>query len=85
MRPNPVKTTLAAGGPSYGTLVFEFFTPGLPQLVRAAGADFVLYDMEHSGLGYETLKTQISLCRGIGLMPMVRVPATQYQFIARAL
>jgi 2-keto-3-deoxy-L-rhamnonate aldolase RhmA len=85
MRPNPVKQTLAAGGLSFGTMVFDFFTPGLPQIVRAAGADFVLFDMEHSGLGMETLKTQISLCRGIGLVPMVRVPATQYHFIARAL
>ena len=85
MRPNPIKETLAAGGSCYGTMVFEFFTSGLPQLVRAAGADFVLFDMEHSGLGFETLKTQIGLCRGIGLVPMVRVPATQYHFIARAL
>ena len=30
-------------------MVFEFFTTGLPQIVRAAGADFVLYDMEHTG------------------------------------
>ena len=66
-------------------MVFEFFTAGLPQLVRAAGAEFVLFDMEHSGLGFETLKTQIGLCRGIGLVPMVRVPASQYHFIARAL
>ena len=85
MRPNPVKAALAAGGCSYGTMVFEFFTPGLPQMIRAAGADFAMYDMEHSGLGFETLKTQIGLCRGIGLTPLVRVPATQYHFIARAL
>ena len=85
MRSNPVKAALAAGESSYGTMVFEFFTPGLPQIVRAAGADFVLYDMEHSGLGLESLKTQISLCRGLGLVPMVRVPATQYHFIAPAL
>lgn len=85
MHPNPVKETLAAGGASYGTMVFEFFTAGLPQIVRAAGADFVLFDMEHSGLGFETLKTQVGLCRGIELVPLVRVPATQYHFIARAL
>lgn len=85
MQPNPVKAALAAGESRYGTMIFEFFTPGLPQIVRAAGADFVLYDMEHSGLGFETLKTQIGLCRGLGLVPMVRVPATQYHFIARAL
>ncbi|MBK8740454.1 MAG: hypothetical protein IPM02_13420 [Betaproteobacteria bacterium] len=85
MRPNPVKAAIAAGQSSHGTMVFEFFTPGLPQILRAAGADFVLYDMEHSGLGFETLKTQFGLCRGIGLVPLVRVPATQYHFIARAL
>lgn len=85
MRSNPVKDALAAGGTCYGTMAFEFFTPGLPQIVRAAGADFLLFDMEHSGLGFETLKTQIGLCAGIGLVPMVRVPATQYHFIARAL
>ena len=85
MRSNPVKNALAAGESSYGTMVFEFFSPGLPQIVRAAGADFVLFDMEHSGLGFETLKVQVGLCRGIGLVPLVRVPATQYHFIARAL
>lgn len=85
MRSNAVKAALAAGGTSYGTMLFEFFTPSVPQIVRAAGADFVLYDMEHSGLDFETLKVQFGLCRGIGLAPMVRVPATQYHFIARAL
>jgi 2-keto-3-deoxy-L-rhamnonate aldolase RhmA len=85
MRANPIKQRLAAGGSSYGTMAFEFFTPGLPQIVAAAGAEFLLLDMEHSGAGIETIKTQIALCRGLDLAPMVRVPATQYHFIARAL
>jgi 2-keto-3-deoxy-L-rhamnonate aldolase RhmA len=85
MRPNPIKTRLAAGGTSYGTMAFEFFTPGLPQVAAAAGAEFLLLDMEHSGIGIETVKTQIALCRGLEIAPMVRVPATQYHFIARAL
>jgi 2-keto-3-deoxy-L-rhamnonate aldolase RhmA len=49
------------------------------------GAEFVLYDMEHTGLGFETLKTQFALCRGLPLVPMVRVPRGEYHFIARAL
>ena len=31
-------------------MVFEFFSPGLPQICENAGAEFVLYDMEHTGL-----------------------------------
>ena len=29
-------------------------SPGLPAALVAAGAEFVLYDMEHSGLGFES-------------------------------
>ncbi len=49
MRDNPVKTTLAAGGSAFGAMIFEFFSPGMPQICRNAGAEFVLYDMEHTG------------------------------------
>ena len=85
IRDNPVKRTLAAGGSAFGAMAFEFFSPGLPQLCRNAGAEYVLFDMEHTGLGFETLKTQIALCRGLGVVPMVRVPRGEYHFIARAL
>jgi 2-keto-3-deoxy-L-rhamnonate aldolase RhmA len=85
MRDNPLKGRLAKGGNAYGTMVFEFFTPGLAQICKAAGAEFVLYDMEHSAVSIESVREQISYCRGIGLVPMVRVPATQYDYISRAL
>lgn len=85
MRDNPLKQRLADGGYAFGTMVFEFFTPGIAQIVRAAGAEFVLYDMEHSGAGIDTIKLQMATCRGIGIVPLVRVPATQYHFIARCL
>lgn len=85
MRANPVKTKLAQGGSAFGAMVFEFFSPGLPQICKNAGAEYILYDMEHTGLGFETLKTQFALCRGLGVVPMVRVPRGEYHFIARAL
>ena len=85
MRDNPVKATLAAGGRACGAMVFEFFSPGLPQICKNAGADFVLFDMEHTGLSFESLKIQVALCRGLDLVPMVRVPRNEYHFIARAL
>src|SRR5262245_14431504 len=85
MRKNPVKSGLQAGKHAFGTMVFEFFTPGMPQIAKAAGAEFILFDMEHSGISIEALKAQIAACRGIGLVPMVRVPTLQYHFIARCL
>jgi 2-keto-3-deoxy-L-rhamnonate aldolase RhmA len=85
VRDNPVKQTLSAGGRARGAMVFECISPGLPQIVRNAGAEFVLYDMEHTGLEFETLKNQLALCRGLELVPMIRVPRGDYHFIARAL
>lgn len=85
MRGNPVKQNLAAGGHAYGSMIFEFFTPGMPRLLKNAGAEFALYCMEHTGVSYETLKPQFALCRALGVVPLVRVPGTEYDFIARAL
>lgn len=85
MRPNPLKKKVAAGGHAFGTMIFEFFTPGIAQICKAAGAEFILYDMEHSGADVGTMKEQFAACRGLDIVPMVRVPATQYHFIARML
>ena len=85
MRNNPVKGALESGGRAIGAVVFECFVPGLPQICRNAGAEFVMYDMEHTGLSFETLKTQLALCRGLSIVPMARVPRGEYHFIARAL
>src|SRR5258707_4893488 len=85
MRDNPIKQALRAGHHVFGAMVFEFFSPGLPQLCRNAGAEFIVYDMEHTGLGFETLKMQCALCRGLSVVPMARVPRGEYHFIARAL
>ncbi len=85
MRGNPVKEKLLAGQPAFGAFGWEFLVPGLPQIVKAAGAEFLLIDMEHAGTSYETLKQQVALSRGIDLVPMVRVPANQYHYISRAL
>jgi 2-keto-3-deoxy-L-rhamnonate aldolase RhmA len=85
MRENAVKGTLAGGGRAFGAMIFEFFTPGMPRIAKNAGADFAMYCMEHTGVGFETLKSQFALCRALGVVPLVRVPATEYDFIARAL
>ncbi len=85
MRANPVRDRLRAGGNAFGVMAFEFFTPGLAPVLAAAGAEFVLLDMEHSGAAIDTIKAQIAYAHGAGIVPMVRVPACAYHLIAPVL
>lgn len=85
VRPNPVKERLAAGETLYGTMVFELLSAGLPQILQKGGASFVFYDMEHSGFSVGEMKTQLALCRGLDIVPLVRPPDTTYQYTARLL
>lgn len=85
MRGNPVKQKVLRGEPSFGTFGWEFLVSGLPQMVKATGAEFLLLDMEHSGAHFDMIKTQCALCQGLELVPMARVPAIEYTYFARAL
>ena len=85
MTPNAIKNDIGAGKTVAGAMVFEFFSPGMSSILANAGCRFVLYDMEHTGLGYETLKWLFASCRGLPIEPMVRVPRGEYTWLARAL
>ncbi len=85
MKPNTIKKQLLGGQTVAGAMVFEFFSPGMSAILANAGCRFVLYDMEHAGLGFETLKWLFSTCRGLPIEPMVRVPRGEYTWLARAL
>lgn len=85
MAKKTIRQRVMAGEQVLGSMVFEFFTPGIAQILKNAGCEYALYDMEHTGMSFETLKTQVAHCRGIGIAPMVRVPRSDYTFLARAL
>jgi 2-dehydro-3-deoxyglucarate aldolase/4-hydroxy-2-oxoheptanedioate aldolase len=85
MLSNPVKLALKSGETVVGTFLFEFPSPGLPHIARAAGAEFLLIDMEHTGWTLETVRRLIAATPAPELVPLVRVPSTEYHFIARAL
>lgn len=85
MKDNPIKTTLSKGGTAVGTMVFEFTVPGLARLAGAGGVDFVLFDMEHTGLSMERLGMLAAVAAGADVVPLVRVPATDYQLMSRPL
>ena len=85
MRANAVRTRLLEGGYAYGSMAMEFFTPGLPSALSRAGAEFVIYDMEHSGVSVETIKAMVAASHGASIAPFVRPPAGQYHLIAPVL
>ena len=63
-------------------MLFEFATTGIARIAAQAGAEFVMCDMEHTGWSVETIKMLIATSRAASLAPFVRVPATEYHFIA---
>ena len=85
MRTNPVKRTLREGGVAVGTMMFEFATTGIGRIAAEAGSQFAVFDMEHSAWSMETIRMLMATSRAADLVPMVRVPALQYHFIARVL
>jgi 2-dehydro-3-deoxyglucarate aldolase/4-hydroxy-2-oxoheptanedioate aldolase len=66
-------------------MVFEFKTPGLPRIAAEAGAEFAVFDMEHTGWSEETIGMLVATSRAAELVPVARVPAIQYHLIARVL
>jgi 2-dehydro-3-deoxyglucarate aldolase/4-hydroxy-2-oxoheptanedioate aldolase len=85
MRQNHVKQKVQAGGTSIGTFLLEFATSGIGRLAAEAGAEFAVFDMEHTGWSIETIRMLIATTRASEMIPLVRIPATEYDFIARVL
>ncbi len=69
MRGTPLKARLAKGEVVCGTMVFEFDSPGFAKIVAAAGAEFIILDMERSGWDFPTIKRQGQWALGVGLVP----------------
>ena len=67
MPQNPLKAKLAAGQTILGLMCFEFSTSGIARLAEAAGADFVMFDMEHTGWGMDSLRQLLAATRGTGV------------------
>jgi len=68
----------------FGHFIVEFATPGIGHIMKAAGCDFALFDLEHSGFGFETVKSAIRYFEAGGVAAIVRAPSKEYHHIARA-
>ena len=61
--------------PKFGHFIVEFATPGIGHILKSAGCDFVLFDLEHSGFGFETVKSALRYFEAADLPAIVRVPS----------
>jgi 2-keto-3-deoxy-L-rhamnonate aldolase RhmA len=71
----PVIEKARSGELALGTFVFEFATNGIGRLAAHAGAEFVLFDAEHTGWGWETLGGLVATTRPTGVPAWIRIPS----------
>jgi 2-keto-3-deoxy-L-rhamnonate aldolase RhmA len=74
VRDNEVRARLQRGETVIGLMCFEFVTEGMARVAAAAGAAFVLFDMEHSGFGTETMRGVLAAARASPIPSFVRPP-----------
>ena len=85
MKPNRVRQLLAEGKTPIGHMIMEFSTRGIAKIVEAAGVDFVLIDGEHSGFDMGQIDDLLAWFKATPIAPFVRVPSSDYHFIARVM
>lgn len=85
MTSGTLRSRLAGGGTAFGTMVFEFHTLGIPRIAAAAGADFVLIDLEHTGWGMEGIRPLLAAGVAQDVELLVRVQGSARHLISPAL
>ena len=58
-----LRSLVGTSNTKVGTFLFEFATPGIGQILKAAGADFAVLDMEHTGFGFDTVRQVVRYCQ----------------------
>ncbi|MCK9548203.1 MAG: aldolase/citrate lyase family protein [Sphaerochaeta sp.] len=68
-----------------GTMIRLVRTPAIVLVAKEAGLDFVMFDMEHGPIGFETVSDAASMARAAGIDCFVRVPELTKGYVSRAL
>ena len=80
-----LKQKVTASTQMRGAMIFEFFSPGIPIILKNAGCEFIIFDMEHGGLSLEQFKTLSIISNSNKIAPFIRIPEIKYNYVARAL
>jgi 2-keto-3-deoxy-L-rhamnonate aldolase RhmA len=79
---NGLRSRLAAGETVFGTMLFEFNSPGVARILASAGADFVLVDMEHTGWSVEGIRPLLTSSRATSTVPIVRAQGSARHLVS---
>lgn len=82
MRENRLKTMVREGKPAIGSWV-TLTDPSVVELLGLAGCDFVIIDIEHASLDYQTVENMVRAADAVGTTPLVRVGQNQENTILR--
>jgi 2-dehydro-3-deoxyglucarate aldolase/4-hydroxy-2-oxoheptanedioate aldolase len=82
---NSLRQRIKSGETVYGQLLLELFTPGVPQILKNCGLDFVLFDMEHGRCELALIAEMIVYAKSAGITPLVRVPDIEFRPLSRVL
>jgi 2-keto-3-deoxy-L-rhamnonate aldolase RhmA len=76
---------LVSQGLALGTFVIDLPNPATLEVLSVSGFDFVVLDMEHSGIGISRLESLISAGRAAGLIVLVRTLGNDSALIGKVL
>ena len=85
MKRNNLKQRFKSGEMLIGTMVQEVRSPAIAQILKQAGFDFLMIDMEHGAFNLETAAEIMRVARLMDICPLVRVAGPRYELIARIL
>lgn len=80
-----LRKTFDRRGVKVGSGIMEFTTPGIGHTLKQGGCDFAFIDMEHSGIGIESVKQLLRYVEAADLPAFVRPPSDDYHDIAGVL
>lgn len=66
-----------------GTYVGQFASPGFGRILKSAGCQFAVVDMEHSGFSFETIRDVLGQLHDVGIASVTRPPSQSAHHLAR--
>ncbi|MDK2799303.1 hypothetical protein DXT63_05145 [Thermoanaerobacteraceae bacterium SP2] len=80
-----IKQAMKNGEALIGIMIEEMTTPNIAKILAACGFKYFIIDCEHGSFNDESVASIISVAKGSGIIPMVRVPEIRKDTISKPL
>lgn len=85
MHGNPARDRLEKGEVAIGVGLRQARTVDVAAAMKTCGFDWLFLDLEHNSMALDTAVQIAMAARGVGISPLVRIPAGRYDMATRAL